>query len=292
LVDTSTLEQEVFACRRIVPRTRRSSGVRWWSWCGRTPDELSREFEPSAEAIRQWVKQADRDDGRRGNGLTSAERDELYRLRRENRRLRQEAEGVLVGRKRIARLMRSAGLAGVSRRRRPRTTVREPSTRPAPDLVQRRFAAAGPDQLWVADISYVPTLAGFLYLAVVLDAFSRRIIGWAMASHLRTELVLDALEMAIAQRKPDNVIHLELQAAMNRYLAEHTRRPGPSTGPALTTPSSNALPQSLHLLSEQCTRLVRARRAVGNGTHTRESTSLTMPTILAALLPPSAPAHS
>ena len=103
-----------------------------------------------------------------------------------------EAEGVSVGRKRIARLMRGAGLAGVCRRRRPRTTVREPSARPAPDLVERCFAAEGPDRLWVADISYVPTLAGFLYLAVVLDAFSRRIVGWAMASHLRTELVLDA----------------------------------------------------------------------------------------------------
>jgi putative transposase len=76
-----------------------------------------------------------------------------------------EAEGVSVGRKRIARLMRGAGLAGVCRRRRPRTTVREPSARPAPDLVERCFAAEGPDRLWVADISYVPTLAGFLYLA-------------------------------------------------------------------------------------------------------------------------------
>jgi putative transposase len=130
-----------------------------------------------------------------------------------------EAEGVSVGRKRIARLMRSAGLAGVSRRRRPRTTMREPSARPAPDLVQRRFAAAGPDRLWVADISYVPTLVGFLYLAVVLDAFSRRIIGWAMASHLRTELVLDALEMAIAQRKPDNVIHHSDQGSQYTSLA-------------------------------------------------------------------------
>ena len=78
--------------------------------------------------------------------------------------------------------------------------------RPAPDLVDRNFAADRPNQLWVADITYVPTAAGFLYLAVVLDAFSRRIVGWAMETHLRTELVLAALEM-IGQRNPSNVIH-------------------------------------------------------------------------------------
>jgi hypothetical protein len=79
--------------------------------------------------------------------------------------------------------------------------------RPAPDLVDRVFAAEAPNRLWVADITYVPTAAGFLYLAVVLDAFSRRIVGWAMANHLRSELVLDALEMAVAQRRPHEVIH-------------------------------------------------------------------------------------
>ena len=117
------------------------------------------------------------------------------------------ATAVHVGRKRVARLMRAAGLAGVSRRKGTTTTRRNRDARPAPDLVERQFTAAGPDQLWVADITYVPTWAGFLYLAVVLDAWSRRIIGWAMATHLRTELVLDALEMAHAQRRPTNVIH-------------------------------------------------------------------------------------
>lgn len=77
----------------------------------------------------------------------------------------------------------------------------------APDLVERNFTADQPNQLWVADITYVPTWAGFLYLSVVLDAFSRRIVGWAMANHLKTELVLDALEMALEQRRPDEVIH-------------------------------------------------------------------------------------
>ena len=98
--------------------------------------------------------------------------------------------------------MREAGLAGVSRRKGPRTTRRDPKARPAPDLVERRFEAEAPDRLWVADITYVPTAAGFLYLAVVLDVFSRRVVGWSMADHLRTELVLDALDMAVGQRRP------------------------------------------------------------------------------------------
>jgi putative transposase len=117
------------------------------------------------------------------------------------------ALGVHVGRKRVARLMRALGLAGVSRRQGTMTTRRDPEARPAPDLVDRNFAAAGPDRLWVADITYIPTWAGFLYLAVVLDAWSRRVVGWAMATHLRTELVLDALTMAFRQRRPRDVIH-------------------------------------------------------------------------------------
>jgi putative transposase len=117
------------------------------------------------------------------------------------------AEGVAVGRKRVARLMRAAGLEGVSRRKGVITTRRNERTRPAPDLVERRFTAAGPNRLWVADITYVPTAAGFLYLAVVVDVFSRRVVGWSMATDLRTRLVLDALDMALAQRKPHGVIH-------------------------------------------------------------------------------------
>lgn len=117
------------------------------------------------------------------------------------------AEGVRVGRKRVARLMRGAGLRGVSRRRTQRTTVRSRDARPAPDLVERSFVAAAPNQLWVADITYIPTWAGFLFLAVVLDAWSRKVVGWAMQTHLRTELVLDALEMAVWQRRPASVIH-------------------------------------------------------------------------------------
>jgi putative transposase len=113
--------------------------------------------------------------------------------------------GVCVGRKRIARLMRQAGLAGVSRRKFAVTTRRD-GGRQAPDLVARNFTAERPDQLWVADITYVPTWAGFLYLAVVLDACSRRIVGWSMATSLATQLVLDALDMALTTRRPKDVI--------------------------------------------------------------------------------------
>jgi putative transposase len=114
--------------------------------------------------------------------------------------------GHRVGQKRVARLMRAAGLVGVSRRRWVTTTERGTVATIVPDLVQREFVAAAPNQLWVADITYVPTWAGFLYLAVVLDAFSRRIVGWAMATHLKTALVLAALEMARVQRRPADVI--------------------------------------------------------------------------------------
>jgi putative transposase len=116
-------------------------------------------------------------------------------------------EGEFVGRKRVARLMRSAGVVGVSRRRFVITTKRSATESGAPDLVERKFVAEQPNSLWVADITYVPTWAGFLYLAIVLDAFSRKVVGWTMATHLKTELVLDALEMALAQRKPEGVIH-------------------------------------------------------------------------------------
>ncbi|BDB27828.1 IS3 family transposase [Cupriavidus sp. P-10] len=116
-------------------------------------------------------------------------------------------QGIHVGRKRVARLMREAGLRGVSRRRWVKTTRRAPGARPAPDLVQRHFQADVPNRLWVADATCIPTAAGFFYLTVVLDVYSRRIVGWAMGSHLRTALMLQALDMALAQRRPEDVIH-------------------------------------------------------------------------------------
>jgi transposase InsO family protein len=112
------------------------------------------------------------------------------------------AQGVRCARKRVARLMRAAGRAGCQRRRRGRTTVADPAHAPAPNLVARDFTALAPDRLWLGDITYLPTREGWLYLAVLLDAHSRRVVGWAMADHLRTELALDALLMALGARRP------------------------------------------------------------------------------------------
>lgn len=117
------------------------------------------------------------------------------------------AHKIQVSRKRVVRLMRAAGLVGVSRRKFITTTVRDAAAKGSPDLVRRNFKADGPNKLWVADITYIPTWEGFLFLAVVLDVWSRRVVGWAMAGHLRTELVLAALDMALRQRRPDDVIH-------------------------------------------------------------------------------------
>jgi len=142
------------------------------------------------------------------------------------------ADGGKHGRKRVARLMRAAGLVGASRRRAGVTTTkRDKEARPAPDLVDRDFTSTAPNQLWVADITFIPTTAGFLHLAVVLDAWSRKpdaerqseIVGWSMANHLRTELVVDALEMALGQRRPHNVILHSDQGSQGgfKWLSQH-----------------------------------------------------------------------
>jgi putative transposase len=110
---------------------------------------------------------------------------------------------VHVGRKRVARLMRKLELQGVSRRgKKPRTTVPDPKAPPAPDLVERRFEADAPNRLWLADLTYVPTLEGSLFLAVVMDMYSRKIVGWSMRDDLRADLVVDALAMAVTRRRP------------------------------------------------------------------------------------------
>jgi putative transposase len=128
--------------------------------------------------------------------------------------------GVSCSRKRVARLLRLAGLQGCHRRKGAPTARRLPETAPAPDLVRRNFAAASPDRLWVADITYVPTWAGFLYLAVVLDAHSRRVVGWAMAEHLRSELVVEAVDMATWRRRPvPGLIHHSDQGSQYTSLA-------------------------------------------------------------------------
>ena len=112
--------------------------------------------------------------------------------------------GLPVNRKRVARLMRQAGIQGLYRRRRHGCTVRDPAAEPATDLVNRQFTVDGPNRLWITDITEHPTQEGKVYCAAVMDAYSRLIIGWSIADHMRTELVTDALGMAILRRKPES----------------------------------------------------------------------------------------
>jgi putative transposase len=129
-------------------------------------------------------------------------------------------QGLKISRQRVARLMRCAGIHGVSRRRGfVVTTQRDERARPAPDLVKREFKAEAANQLWVADMTYVPTWAGFIYLAVVLDVWSRRIVGWAIGEQMTAELVLAALNMALQQRKPKGVIHHSDQGSQYTSIA-------------------------------------------------------------------------
>jgi putative transposase len=134
-------------------------------------------------------------------------------------------EGWRVGGKRIARLMRAQGLRGVTRRKGTVTTVPADERWPVPDRVERDFTTNQPAQLYVAEITYVPTWAGFLYLAMVLDVFSRRTVGWRMATHLRTELVADALDRALWQRQPENMIHHSDQGCQP-YSGQPNGKPG------------------------------------------------------------------
>jgi putative transposase len=145
--------------------------------------------------------------------LTERIREIHHRSRETYGYLRVHAElralGIHCNRKRVARLMRKNGLRGCMRgRRRKHTTRQNPLAVAAPDLVERNFAAMAPNKLWTADITHLPTDEGFLYLAFILDVYSRKVIGWSMASHLRSELVAAALEMAIGRRNPSaGLIH-------------------------------------------------------------------------------------
>ena len=172
---------------------------------------MCRVLEVSPSGFYAWLKRAP--SARRQSDLLLGDRIEALYLQSRSTygrpRLHADLrdEGINVSGKRLARLMRERQIVGVSRRKGIITTVRDRDARPAPDLVDLNFRAERPDQIWVADITYIPTWAGFLYLAVVLDVFSRRVVGWAMANHLRTELVLEALDMAIFRRRPKDVIH-------------------------------------------------------------------------------------
>ena len=154
---------------------------------------------------------------------------------------------VRVGRKRVARLMRKAKIVGVMRGKKWRTTVPDPAAAPAPDLVDRAFTATAPNQLWLADITYVPTASGFLYLAVIIDMFSRMVVGWSMRGDMKADLVVDALSMAVAARRPDGgLVHHSEAASTPR--SPSPRSSGHSTSPRrwdrgatpMTTPSPRA----------------------------------------------------
>ncbi len=156
----------------------------YYGWKGRPPSKRNRENDALTEKVRQ-IHERSR---------------ETYGSPRVHAELREL--GVRCSRKRVERLMRKAGLQGCMRGRRKGTTRRGKRSAAAEDLVKRDFAATQVDRIWVADITYVATQEGFLYLAFILDVYSRRIVGWAMENHLRTELVIDALRMAVWRRKP------------------------------------------------------------------------------------------
>ncbi|MDQ3362239.1 MAG: IS3 family transposase [Actinomycetota bacterium] len=169
----------------LMCRVLRASRSGYYAWRVRPPSPREREDDALTKCI----------------GRIHRDSRETYGAPRIHAQL--HAEGVRVGNKRVARLMRKAGLEGCYRRRKKaRTTQRDPRAVPAPDLVERQFGPEAANKLWVADISYVPTWEGFDYLAFVMDAYSRRLVGWAMASHLRSELVTDALDMALWRRQP------------------------------------------------------------------------------------------
>jgi putative transposase len=157
----------------------------YYAWRSRPPSERRRRDALLIEKIRQ---------------IHSRSR-ETYGYPRVHAELR--SLGVKCGRRRVARLMRAEGLWGCVRGKKRRTTRRDPrAAAPAPDLLRGDFVAAEPNRVWLADITYIPTREGFLYLAFILDTHSRKVVGWSMGSHMRTELVVDALEMAVWRRKP------------------------------------------------------------------------------------------
>ena len=279
---------------KAYPKEFREKVVQLVQGGDRSQREVAEEFGISTDSVRRWVQQAERDQGSRQDGLRTSEREELSRLRRENRQLKMDreilskaaawfaretncgvrirksesgsvsdrphvpfagglhqrvlrvagavaesagaaeqglsrriaaihaesrqiygarrvwaelrAQGVTVSRRRVARLMRALGLQGVTRRKRRCTTRRDAQAAVAPDRVQRRFEAAEPNRLWVADITYVPTLEGFVYLATVLDVFSRKVVGWAMSARQTVALVQSALGMAVTARAAQGVV--------------------------------------------------------------------------------------
>ena len=181
-------------------RVLKVSASGYYAWLDRAPSPRAIDNAVLVERIRK----------------VHAESDATYGMPRVRAELLDQ--GMRISGKRVARLMRINAIRGVSRRRSfIVTTRRDQRQRPAPDLVKREFTADGPNQLWVADMTYVPTWAGFIFLAVVLDVWSRRIVGWAIGEQMTADLVLAALNMALQQRKPDGVIHHSDQGSQPRF---------------------------------------------------------------------------
>jgi putative transposase len=168
-----------------------------------------------------------------------------YGARRVHAALRQR--GLHIGRKRVERLMRAQSISGTVPRRRAKTTIRVAGVRAAADLVGREFVPTRPNELWVADIKYVPTAAGWLYLAVILDCFSRRVVGWSMRDDLRAALVVDALEMAVARRRPrPGLVHHSDQGTqyVSLLFGERCREAGIEISMGCTSAHDNAVAES------------------------------------------------
>jgi len=186
-----------------VPHLARVLGVScagYYAWVGRPPSKRSLADAALTRRIEQIHEQTD--------GIYGAPR--IYAELAD--------EGIRVGRRRVARLLRQAGLAGVSKRRTFHTTTPGGEAPAAPDLVCRKFTAERPNELWFADITYVPTWQGWLYLAAVVDACSRYCVGWSMRDDLSAELVYDALGMAVTRRRPSaDLIHHSAAASTARW---------------------------------------------------------------------------
>jgi len=198
--------------------TLRVSTSGYYDWLGRRPSKRALANATLLQSIRQAH-------------LASDETYGMPRIRAELADM-----GITASRKRIARLMRNNHLHGVSRRRGwCVTTERNPRQRPAPDLVERKFVASDINQLWVADMTYVPTWEGFLYLAVVTDVFSRKVVGWAFGVHMTSDLVIAALDMALFTRKPEGVIHHSDQGSQYTSIAFGNRCKEMNVRPSMGT---------------------------------------------------------
>jgi putative transposase len=214
-------ETRVFAVRTMC-QVLGMSASGYYEWRARTPSRRAVENAALAERIEQIHRASD------GTYGMPRIRSEL----RDRGDAHFDARWASVGRNRIARFMRQLGLHGVSRRR---GFTGDRNARPAPDLVKRQFAAGGPDELWVSDITYVPTWAGFIFLAIVLDAWSRKVVGCSIGYDLRTALVIEALNMALAQRDAAAVIHHSDQGSQYTSLAFGRRRQEMGVKPSMGT---------------------------------------------------------